>query len=331
MRQAGMDRKIRLVYILAASHSGSTLLAMLLGRHPDICTVGELKLTSMGDVDRYRCSCRELIRECPFWKEVSGEMARKGFPFDMEKPGTHFGAVRSGYANRLLKPLHRGPLSERVRDTALTLSPEWRSHLEKVQSRNAALMECLLERTGKDVIVDSSKIGLRLKYLLRNPRLDVRIIRVIRDGRSVALTYHDPSRFADATDPSLRCGGRGESMKRPRLTIAEGAREWRRSNEEAETILESLPPSRWIESRYETLCGEPDATLDRLFSFIGVDPAGVLTNQPMNDHHVVGNGMRLDRAPEIRLDDRWRTVLTAEDLATFDREAGSTNRRLGYE
>ena len=30
-------------YLLAASHSGSTLLAMLLASHPDVCTTGELK------------------------------------------------------------------------------------------------------------------------------------------------------------------------------------------------------------------------------------------------------------------------------------------------
>ena len=41
-----------LVYILAASHSGSTLLAMLLSTHPEICTVGELKATNLGDPHR---------------------------------------------------------------------------------------------------------------------------------------------------------------------------------------------------------------------------------------------------------------------------------------
>ena len=38
----------RLAYLLAASHSGSTLLAMLLGAHPEACTAGELKATNLG-------------------------------------------------------------------------------------------------------------------------------------------------------------------------------------------------------------------------------------------------------------------------------------------
>jgi hypothetical protein len=41
------------------------------------------------------------------------------------------------------------------------------------------------------VLVDSSKVGIRLKYLLRIPEIDIRVIRVIRDGRAVALTYTD--------------------------------------------------------------------------------------------------------------------------------------------
>ena len=39
----GRTEVTKLAYILAASHSGSTLLAMLLGAHRETCTVGELK------------------------------------------------------------------------------------------------------------------------------------------------------------------------------------------------------------------------------------------------------------------------------------------------
>ena len=59
---------IRLVYILAPSHSGTTLLARLLGSHPDVYTVGELQPLISGDITKYRCSCGALIRECGFWR-----------------------------------------------------------------------------------------------------------------------------------------------------------------------------------------------------------------------------------------------------------------------
>jgi Sulfotransferase family len=320
----------QLAYILAASHSGSTLLAMLLGNHPEICTVGELKATALGDVERYRCSCRRRIQDCPFWGDVAQEMDRRGFAFDITAAGTDFAAGASGYIRRLLRPLHRGPLLEGFRDAALALSPGWRMRLARIQAVNAALAESLCTRTGKHLIVDSSKVGLRLKYLLRNPALDVRVIRLIRDGRSVALTYLEPAIFADAVDPNLRGGGTGGDRAAERLTMAEAAREWRRSTEEAEAIVAGLPPSRWLEVRYEDLCRHPVSTLRRLFEFLEVDATRVSTDFRGSSHHVIGNGMRLDRTGDIVLDERWRTALNEQDLETFERVAGALNRRLGY-
>jgi hypothetical protein len=324
-----MSQKIPLVYILAASHSGSTLLAMLLGSHPDICTVGELKATNLGNVEGYRCSCRELIRKCPFWAGITHDLGLRGFPFDIARTGTHFD-VESAYAHRLLRPLHRGAIFEAMRDTALALSPTWRRKLPRIQSLNAALAECILTRTGKRVLVDSSKIGLRLKYLLRNPAFDVRAILLIRDGRSVALTYTDPARYADASDPALRGGGTGSSRDGERLALARAAREWRRGNEEADAILRLLPRSRWTEVRYEALCARPDETFHRVLTFLGLTSAWVRRDFRSVEHHVIGNGMRLDSDGEIRVDERWRSVLSPRDLRLFDSVAGDVNRRLGY-
>jgi hypothetical protein len=177
------------------------------------------------------------------------------------------------------------------------------------------------------VLVDSSKVGLRLKYLLRNPALDVRVIRLIRDGRGVAVTYTDPATFADARDPGLRGGGTGDSRDGERLSVAAAAREWRRSNEEAAAILRGVDPARWTEVRYEALCRDPDSTLRRLFAFMGVGPGGARTG---GEHHVLGNGMRLDSAVEVCLDERWRGALGGREAAVFESVAGELNRRLGY-
>src|SRR3972149_7709066 len=120
---AGMGKKVPLVYILAASHSGSTLLAMLLGSHPKLCTVGELKANSLGDPGVYRCSCRKVIKECPFWNGITNDMREKGIEFDITKAGTDLFTISSNYVGRLLRPLHRGPFLESIRDLALSLSP----------------------------------------------------------------------------------------------------------------------------------------------------------------------------------------------------------------
>jgi hypothetical protein len=322
----------KLVYILAASHSGSTLLSLLLGSHPHIATIGEINLSSkaMGDLDRYRCSCGRFIKECDFWQKVHQGMMRRGFVFDLAQAGTDYRVVDSLYAQRLLGPMFRGKHWERFRDVALGFSPTWRKQLPRIHQRNAALASTIMEMSGAMVVVDSSKIGLRLKYLLRNPELDVKVIRLIRDGRAVALTYMNPVRFADAKDPSRRAGGMGGNREKERLSMPQAAYEWRRCVEEGECILRCLSPLQWIEVRYEELCRDTEDTLARLFKFLELDPNMRTRDIRAAGNHIVGNGMRLDSTSQVSLDERWRSALSESELQRFDREAGKINRRYGY-
>ena len=305
---------------------------MLLGSHPEIATVGELRLSTgaMGKISRYRCSCGKLIRECQFWHRVKEGMAARGFAFEVGDAGTDCQAVESRYARWVLGALHRGILLESLRDAALGVCPSWRRGLPIVQARNAALASTVAEITGAKIIVDSSKTGVRLKYLLRNQELDMKVIRLIRDGRGVALTYMDPARYADAKDPALRGGGTGENREKKRLSMAQAAYEWRRCNEEAEYVLRCLDKSRWIEVHYEELCKDTESVLGRLFEFLGLDPGKRAQDFRTVEHHVVGNGMRLDTTSRISPDERWRSVLTEEELRIFDREAGKMNRQFAY-
>ncbi len=327
---AGGTVMTRLVYLLAASHSGSTLLCMMLAGHPDVCTAGELKATCLGDPDRYLCSCGRRIRLCPFWHQVREAMKQRGIDFEVTRSGTDFHAIPSRYAGRLLRPLHRDPLLETIRDAGLALSPAWRAALPRIQATNAALAQTLCDLCGAEVVVDSSKIALRLKYLLRNPHLDVKVIRLLRDGRGVATTHLDPALYADAAESTLRGGGYGASRLGEQKSIRDAADEWRRSNEEAEHLLARLDPSRWTQVRYEDLCCDPEGTLAKLHRFIGVDPAAAFREFRALPRHVIGNGMRLDRTATIRLDERWKSVLRPGDLAVFDSLAGEMNRRYGY-
>lgn len=307
------------------------MLAMLLGSHPEICTVGELKVTSLGDPDLYRCSCHLKIVDCPFWCSVRDAMRDRGIDFEVTAAGTDIRTGASHYVRRLLRPLCRGMVLEKLRDALLFLSPNWRASLPRIQHRNRALVESISALTGKQVIVDSSKIGLRLKYLQEIPGLDVVVIRLIRDGRAVSLTYMDPARFADARDVSLRGGGSGGDRREQRLPMMQAAREWLRSNEEAEAVLKQMDARKWTQVHYEDICQNPVAELSRLYAFLGVDPAGRQLDFRSIEQHVVGNGMRLDTTSEIRLDERWRDTLNQDELRVFDRVAGRMNRRLGYQ
>ena len=202
-----------LVFLLAASHSGSTLTAMLLNAHPGIRTAGELKANHLGNVERYRCSCQELIGDCEFWNTVSSEMQIRGQPYDVRDARISMDSIPDKYVQRLLRPLHRGLLLESVRDFLLSLSPAWRRAYPAWQERNRQLVESICAVSGTSYVADSSKIATRLKYVCRIPGLNVKVVRLVRDGRAVALTYMQPAKFADARDEKLRGGGTGETQE----------------------------------------------------------------------------------------------------------------------
>ena len=320
----------QLAYILAASHSGSTLLTMLLNSHPELATIGELAPGYLEDLSWYLCSCGTRIQECNFWGCVASAMRKRGIDFHLEKFMTRFWSPDSRIATKLLSPLYRGPALELLRDIGLRLFSRWPSRIPEIIRANEILVEVIIEYYHARLFVDKGNRALRLKYLLRIPSFDLKVIRLIRDGRGVALTYMDPAGFADAKDPAMRGGGSGGQRKSERLSMAQASYQWRRCNEEAENVLRGLNRSQWIEVRYEELCKDAENTLGRLFEFLILDPNKRARDFRFIEHHVVGNGMRLDTTSKISLDERWRSVLTEEDLRIFDRAAGKMNRRYGY-
>ncbi|WP_299659935.1 sulfotransferase [uncultured Psychromonas sp.] len=322
-------KKQKLVYLAAASHSGSTMTAMLLGAHPDLCSVGELKANNLGDKNSYLCSCKKLVNDCDFWLGVTGKMAAKGHDFCISDAGTNIRTGATPFILRLLKPLVRGSFIELFRDSLLSLSPVWRKNLPYLQKRNSDYVRSIAEQANVDTVVDSSKIGIRLKYLLRNPDLDIKVIWVVRDGRGVSLAYKNPSEFADAKDPKLRGGGAGATQEHNR-GVEVGAHEWVRCNQETEAVLATMPKENWMQVHYEDICNDTVKTLDKLFEFIGVAPSLKRLDFKTVEHHVVGNGMRLDDSEEIKLDDRWKQLLDKNELAIYHQVTGDYHQALGY-
>ena len=319
----------RLMYVVAASHSGSTLLSMLLNTHPRVATAGELKAVNLGDPARYRCSCHEFIMHCDHWQRVNAAMQARGHDFRIWDAQTHFDSIDNAYVQRLLRPLVRPRAVEMLRQAALNLSPAWRAGNQRLMHRSVDLVRSFAEVAGVDVVVESSKIGQRLLQLSRYGGLKIHVVRMIRDGRAVALTYMRPGEFADAKDEKLRGGGGGGYCD-SELPMADAAREWRRSNEEAEALLPQLDVESITTVRYEDLCLDPAATLNKIYTDAGLEPIAEIGAFQDVPHHVIGNGMRLDRESHITLDERWRSTLSAEALGVFDDVAGALNRAYGY-
>ncbi len=306
------SRKTPFAFILAHSFSGSTLLSFLLDAHPEIATVGEMFIAPSHNTDGYPCSCGEPIERCAFWRRVSEKMAAHGVPFDVRSADSSLTAAAYGpLGSRVVWAEPRGPFLEGIRRAALALLPGVRRELDRRIAVNRHLAEVVLDLRNACVFVDATKRPGRALLLRRDPQLDLQVIHLVRDGRAVARS-------------AIRNLGR---------TVEDGARSWAASVRRSEELRRCFPPARWRTGRHEDRCRDARGTLARIFDFLEVSPQpemGDFREFQAGDHHIIGNRMRLSRTSEIRLDERWRTELTPDQLRTIERIAGPELARYGY-
>ena len=287
-----MPKVIDLVYIMSPSYSGSTLLTLLLAGHPSISTIGELKATSMGDVDNYFCSCGSKIRQCAFWTRLVKNLADEGVALDLSDLGTHFQA-KSFVADHLLRCSLRGSAFEVFRDSATRLLPGAHGRLQAVLQRNLMLVKAIMKIQGGEVFLDASKDPLRLKYLLDSNYWRIRVVYLLRDGRGTTNSF----------------------LRHDSISMSAAAQQWQHAQAECARIITSLPGNSWIQIHYEDLCRDPDRVMDVVFGFLGLSCDFDVTAFQAQSHHVLGNQMRLNSAGSISLDQKWKRMLTPSDLA----------------
>jgi hypothetical protein len=294
------------VYIAGMFRSGSTLLTLLLSRHPQVVAAGEIELLRCRRrCPGERCSCGAAAGECPRWNEV---LERYGDPED--RP---FSASERGRGKR--------PWLERVVTNALLVagsratvsgwsccSGDARACLT-YGANTLALFDILREVTGRQVVVDDSKRPVRGKLLyLAAPGL-YRQIHLVRDGRAACY-----SRLQQAVVPWDQCVGF-----------------WVSRNLGALLLAASLPFRQTLRVHYEDLCGSPHSEMERVYDFLGLAPPEDLLAFDGPAAHIVGGDDVRFSAGRVRAgSEAWRTGLTPAQLAVFERRAGWLNRALGY-
>jgi hypothetical protein len=146
----GDSSSLPVVYIAGSSHSGSTLLDLVLGSHSKIESLGEAKkipqvLAKIRDPsgETPLCSCREPINSCGFWSAV----------------------LR----------LDEGTFTER-------------EEITKQPAADLGLARRALAFRAREVLLDSSKNLGRLRFLSCVPEFDVTCLHLTRDPRAVAFS-----------------------------------------------------------------------------------------------------------------------------------------------
>lgn len=305
-----MSERQRLLYILAPSYSGSTLLTYILGQHPSIATIGELKATPMGNVDEYRCSCGDLITECAFWADVAAACGQLGLDFDVHHFDTVLETSRSAIGNKLLRADVRGRLLESFRQAGIRVSRNARRDLAARLHRNQALTAVVNEIQGGRIFLDSSKDATRLLHFVNSGLWDVQTIHLKRDGRAVTNSISKHS---------------GKSIK-------DSAKIWAKNLRGIESMRDRLDERDVFDLHYEDFCRNPEGHLERIFNWLEVVPPSVSVEDfRQGSDHILGNAMRLGSVSSIRLDEKWRNEMSAGDKEQFDTEYGALNDEQGYE
>ncbi len=305
------ERRIQYVCMPGSPYTGSTLLGILLDRHPQCASIGAATgLIRRVDLSTYQCSCGRLFRECEFWIDIAARTQALGHPVDVFQTGfwnTHLRLSQNRVINAaLVRSLGSDPLND-ARDAFVGRVPRVKRAVAKMAWNTWSLATAVLQRTGKTVFVDTARDHQRPKYLATHPALDLKVIHLIRDAR----------------------GNSASIMKHAGVDITEAARQWTHYNVEAARVRRYLSADRWMSLRYEELCADPAGVLDRIAAFIGVGPGGMLERSG-GQEHVIGNPMRLKGITEIREDRSWQTRLGEADLSVLARIAGPTSRKLGF-
>ncbi len=73
--------KIPVIYILGSGSSGTTLLNLIMGTSPSIFAAGHLRNYRFlySEEETRRCTCGKIIKECPLWSSVLGELRKAGY------------------------------------------------------------------------------------------------------------------------------------------------------------------------------------------------------------------------------------------------------------
>lgn len=172
------NEKIDVLYIAGGGHSGSTILSLVIGSAPDVFATGELKFYNQHkDPDFHLwnyiqniCTCGKDANNCPFWVRVEQHLSDGIDIFHYMKPKDQIITLI-----KILWPFYKVKQSDLAQDDY---------HLIRAVKR-----EALMDKPSTRYILDTSKSVARLMHLKSHPKLNVRIIFLVRDGRGYVNSY----------------------------------------------------------------------------------------------------------------------------------------------
>lgn len=302
----------RVVYISGYGRSGTTMLDIALGQHPAVFGAGEVTtLARHVWANNEYCACGSRVRDCPCWSVVVDRWVDNRDPTDFLE---RYQALQRQVENlvdprRMFLPGAAG-----------------RGSLAPYAQHTARLFAAVAAVSGRDVIVDSSKMPGRAFALASVRGIDLHVVHVVRDGRGVAWS------LLKRYERDVRAGLQREL--KPKSLVRTAAR-WSFVNLATEALGRRLGPDRFTRVRYEDFTADPAGILGRIGRSLGLDlaPIGVdlQHGRPIRpEHQVAGSRLRMQGSINLVRDEAWRSDMPAGKQAAFTRLCGWMLRRYGY-
>jgi hypothetical protein len=307
--------RTRVIYIMGAGRSGSTVLDTVLGNHPDIVSVGELaNLHRFGWTNGEYCACGLPGNTCGFWSAVRGQWEGMSRPVGVWE----YLSLQDRY--ELFRHLGYGQWVRLGRER-MWPSARFSTYL----AATGAVFAAVRAVSGRRVVVDSSKSPLRAALLSLTPGIDVCLIHLVRDGRAVAWSRKKAFRADERRGICL------DTKPRP---AAYSAAYWAAVNVLSACVRRTLP-NRSLLVRYEDFVTDPESVLARIGRLAGVDLAGVAeaaraSREMAVGHTIAGNRLRMNGSLKLKPDLVWQQRLPRADRRVCWTVAGWLLRQYGY-
>lgn len=328
--------KHKVVFIMGTAHSGSTLLDLMLGSHPDAFSLGELcQLQRAYKLDKLRY----LL---PFYRNKS----RQSTMSDAKSLGelqNRICAVCEGHC-----PFWGGNVNLNLLALSLAKGKRKRKHIIPEQLIRRFIRRIfnpykfLFSKTKKHILIDSSKSVDWVSYQLssgefKSKSIEEYLLYMVRDGRAVVNSI-------------LR--------KYPHKTVAEITPNWVNQVNRMNKFFNEFDADEKMMVRYEELATNTIPTLKNICSLLEIEFSSTMVEYWKHEHHPLGGNIgvrsliwrarnwqtrRFDRLRQInddyydklglsiKLDLRWKNELSRDQVEKFECIVGSLNAPFRYE
>jgi len=277
-----VNSKIKVVLLIGAGHSGSTLFDLVMDSHSQIAGVGELSHYHK-HISHFNkevlCNCGARLTNCLFWKRVFKDI-------------NYYRELRLFYRYKLDFLLNR-------KKYFYFNSRERRLDIKKYVELTEQAYKNILFYSGKKVIFDSSKNPERAEAIIRfNNNLDIILLHLVRDGRGVTYSNIKLGRSAF------------NFMKK-----------WAIINLKAEIIKMRNKNIKDIFVKYEDFAKNPKRVLKYVLQQVNLTFEPDMLNFRNKVHHQAGGNFKLRMATnssKIICDEEWRNKMSPKDKFIFN-------------